>query len=301
MTHHIITNPAPPGSPEWHRMISASKVPAILGLSRWQSQFALWHEMAGTVSVEPLVGEHLDWGHDVEASLAKWWLRHNPGWNLNVERDGRTELTYTDPALPFPNVATLDRRARRGRRFHIIECKTARDIDTWGQPGDPDAIPADYYAQVMFQMGVSGIRSASLVVLGFGTPEIHPVEFDPALYDAIVARCAAWWQSLDDGTPPDLDDHVTTYDTIRGMHPDIDRDAVVEIDALEAVALLNGVRAEDDGKADARAAKIRAAELMGAARLLKCGDVKIADRRSKAGGTPYVQFNKKADLQGVDA
>lgn len=38
---------------------------------------------------------------------------------------------------------------------------------------------------------------------------------------------------------------------------------------------------------------------MGKARLLKCGDVKVADRRSKLGGKPYVQFDKKADLSEV--
>ena len=42
--------------------------------------------------------------------------------------------------------------------------------------------------------------------------------------------------------------------------------------------------------------KIRAADLMGSARLLECDGVKIADRRAKSGGTPYVQFNKKAQV-----
>lgn len=292
MTPRIMARPPAPGTPEWTQQITASKVAAILGISRFQSQYAMWHEMAGNVDPKLIEGDHLDWGHDAEASLALWWRRHHPGWQLN--KGG--EIAYTNPDLPFPNQATIDRRARRGRAFHIVECKTARDIDTWGHPGDQDAVPADYYAQVTFQMGVSGIHEASLVVLGYGTPEIHPVDFDQHLFDGIVDRCMQWWETLQAGTPPPLDDHPTTYETVRGLHPDIDRDGVVQIDSREAAALLDLVHAEDDAKADARAAKIRAAELMGTARLLECDGVKIADRRSKAGGTPYVQFNKKAQV-----
>lgn len=305
MTPRMIDTPPAPGTDEWRRIISASKVPAILGLSRFQSQYAMWHEMAGNVDPKLIEGDHLDWGHDAELSLAAWWKRHNPQWRLNAVRKGRSEVTYTNPDLPFPNLATLDRRAinltrkKAEGRYHIVECKTARDIDTWGKPGDQDAVPADYYAQVMFQMGVSGIHEASLVVLGYGVPEIHPVTFDQQLFDGIVDRCMQWWETLQAGTPPPLDDHPATYETVRGLHPDIDRDGVVQIDSREAARLLGLVHAEDDAKAAARAAKIRAADLMGTARLLECDGVKIADRRSKAGGTPYVQFNKKADLSGV--
>ena len=305
MTPRLLDIAPAPGTDTWLKIISASKVPVILGISRFQSPFSLWHAMAGNVPSAPLEGDHLDWGHDAELSLAQWWKRRNPDWRLNTVRKGRSEITYHDPDLPFPNLATLDRRAinlsrtKTEGRYHIVECKTARDLDTWGKPGDQDAVPADYFSQVIFQMGVSGIHEASLVVLGSGVPEIHPVIFDQALFDGIIDRCMAWHESLQAGTPPELDDHPTTYETVRGLHPDIDRGRVVQISLKEATALLDGVHAEDEGKAAARAAKIHASELMDGARILKCGDVKIADRRSRDGGTPYIQFNKKADLQGV--
>lgn len=305
MTISVVANPPKPGTPEWRKIITASKVPAILGISRFQSQFSLWHEMHGDVDPEVKDPDRMQWGHIAEASLAAWWAYKHPGAKLNPRRSGSYEIAYTNDALPFENIATLDRRgffptASPGQRFHIVECKTAMTFDDWGRPGEPDSIPADYYSQVMFQMGVSGIHRASAVVLGpYGEPEIHDVVFRQDEFDAIVDRCVHWQASLEMGLAPQLDQSVSTYETVRGLHPDIDRDAVVQVDAAQAVSLLDRITGVDRAEAEARAAKIEAMELMGKARLLKCGDVKVADRRSKLGGKPYVQFDKKADLSEV--
>lgn len=304
MTSRILDNPPAPGTPEWRAVISASKVPAILGISRFTSQFAMWHEMAGTVEPAGMDEDRAEWGHCAELALAEYWRRNNPGWYLNRERRGVRELAYTRDDLPFPNVATIDRRAmtrhvRAGdpARFHIVECKTAATMDDWGRPGDADSIPADYFSQIQFQLGVSGIPAASLVVLGpFQDPEIHPVEFDEELFAGIVDRCKAWVDSLEAGTPPPLDGSLATYETLRGLHPDIEAGAVVEIERAEAAQIIAAVRSEDEGKKNARQAKISVAEMMGNAQKLMCDGVKIADRRSRQGGTPYVQFNKKAEV-----
>lgn len=305
MTISVVSNPPKPGTPEWRKIITASKVSAILGISRFQSQFSLWHEMHGDVDPEVKDPDRMKWGHIAEASLAAWWAYKNPGAKLNPRRAGSYEIAYTNSDLPFENIATLDRRgffptASPGERFHIVECKTAMTFDDWGRPGEPDSIPADYYSQVMFQMGVAGIHRASAVVLGpYGEPEIHDVVFRQDEFDAIVDRCVHWQASLEMGLAPQRDRSVSTYETVRGLHPDIDRDAVVQVDAAQAVNLLDRITGVDRAEAEARAAKIEAMELMGKARLLKCGDVKVADRRTRSGGKPYVQFDKKADLSEV--
>lgn len=282
---------AAPGSDLWRGQITASKIPAMLGLSPWQSPYALWHEMAGLLNPAPLEGDHLDWGHDAEDALVNWWHRHNPGWQT-----GRGEVAYTDDDLPFPNQVTLDRRARRGRKFHIVECKTARDLDTWGKPGEPDSIPAYYHAQAIFQLGVSGIRQADIVVLGFGTPEIHPVEWNPEMFQGLVDFATDWWESLQTSEPPELDDSVATYEAVRGLHPDIEKGTEVQVDHDTALAYLGAVRAVDTADSALTLQKSRLAQLMGTAHKAMVGDTKIADRRARGTGTPYVQANKKADL-----
>lgn len=301
----IVKDPAAPGTGEWLGQITASKVPAILGVSRFKSQYAMWHEMAGLTPPAPVDEDRMEWGHVAESSLANWWRYKNPGWLLNPRRGGTHEIAYTNEALPFPNLATLDRRAYRpdaprAERFRILELKTAGTLADWGRPGEPDSIPADYYTQVQFQMGVSGIHTADVVVLGTSIrPEIHHVTFDEAEFALIVDRCVDWVASLDMGIAPALDDQESTYVAIRGKHPNIKDDEEVQIDAATAVRYLDAAVGLDEAESAFKRARSEVAELMGEAKFLKCGDVKIADRRSKQGGTPYVQFNKRADLGEV--
>ena len=294
----VMKNPPRPGTPEWRGMITASKVPTLLGLSPWSSPYALWHEMYSGLEPPALEGDHLRWGHIAEQSLVAWWLDANPDWTVNPPVRGVTEITYTDPSLPFPNAVTLDRRAwHRGKRtHHIIECKTTRDMDQWGKPGDPDSIPAHYLAQVIFQMGVSGIHEASVVALGFGTPEIHEVEWDPEVWASIVAACTRWHQTGVAGDPPPLDDRTATYDAVRGLHPDIDRDQDVHIDHTEAVALLDALEEESAAKARVVGLKSRILDQMGTARRALVGDTTIATRTPGRGDSITLRINRKANL-----
>lgn len=298
----ILKFPPAPGSPEWRGMVSASKVPAILGLSRYTSQFRTWHEMAGNLQPANINADTYAWGHIAEKSIAEWWKHQNPGWKLNPPVNGSTELAYRDTSLPFTNVATIDRRAYNPNnayadRFHIVECKTARTLDDWGRPGEEDSIPADYYAQVQFQMGVSGIKTASVCVLSFGQPEIHRVEFDPAIFRGMIHRIEKWCESLRDGAPPELDSSVATYEAVRGLHPDIEKGARVEIDLDTAIELATAAQREKNAKAAARLAKSRAAEIMGRAQYLYAGDIKVATRVATK-SAPYVKFSSLKSLGG---
>ena len=196
MTHHIVTNPAPPGSPEHARMVTASKIPTILGLSPFQTPGELWMIMAGLTEPEQLEGDHLAWGHVGELSLAQWWAYKNPGWQLNAGG----EIAYEDTSLPFPNQATLDRRARRGRARHIIECKTSDWTQMWS---DTESLPAHVATQTLSQQGISGIHRASVVAqLKSTVPTIYPVEWDPDLWVGVVDEVAAFHRSIGEHEPP---------------------------------------------------------------------------------------------------
>lgn len=292
-----VENPPAPGSPAWRRMITASKVPAILGVSRWKSKFALWHEMAGNVEPEPMNKDRAAWGHFAEESLARWWKSQHPGWYLNRPVAGSTEVAYTNNSLPFENMATLDRRASRGAWRAIVECKTAASFDGWGRPDEDNSIPMDYLSQVIFQMGVSEIYRADIVLLGpTMKPELHEVAWDREVFLSIVDRCEAWMESIDNGTPPELDDRESTYAAIRGLHPDITDREVQVPDAETAAAIVLAARAEKDAERAHREAKTTAGSLMGNAKYLMFNGETIADRRSQNGGTPYVQINKKAEI-----
>ncbi len=289
-----------PGSPEWIRCVTASKVPAILGISRYQSQYALWHEMAGLVDPAPL-GEQkqdlFDYGHAAEIAAAEYWKYRTPGWRISTG-----EVQFTLDELGFPNAATVDRRASRGRARRIVEVKTARSLEEWGDDGSGEA-PADYASQVTWQMLVSGIHEADIVLWPtYGMPRIYPIEWDREFADAILDRVRAWVASLQAGTPPDLDNSITTYECLRRLHPDIDRDAEVELDEDLAAAYLRAVADQKLIDAELRAAKIRVLDAMGRAQYATCRGHKIADRRNGRGDSISLYANNKSDfLEGVSA
>lgn len=283
-----LTNLAPaPGTPEWAKNLSASKVPAVLGLSPWTSQRTLWHQMRGEVEPEKIDPSLDRFGHMAELMLGPWWEESGEGRIL-----GAHDVTYTNDA---GWIATLDWEGTDQDGPCIIECKTTRNLDDWADEDGNPAVPAHYEAQVRFQMGVSGIRRAYVVVLGpFHQVEEYVIEHDEEMWQAIAARCIDWMGSLD-GEAPDLDDTVSTWRTMRKLHPDIEKGEEVEIDAKLATSILDAKHELEDAEMKLRSYQIVALDLMGRAQKLTCNGEKIADRRNGAHGVNLV-INRKATL-----
>jgi predicted phage-related endonuclease len=217
-----------PGSAVHRTTFSPSKIAAILGISRFQSQYSCWMEMAGRVpeSQEVSTPEVFKIGHAFEYALAHLWKEDNQGWRLS-----RQGVQITTDQYGFPAVCTLDRLASRGRARRVVEFKTARDLSEWGDEGGDEA-PQDYLVQVQAQMLLTGLRSypAHLMVMGpFFKRFNYVIEYDTQVTDWIIAKCQEFHRSLQDGNPPPLDDSTSTYNTVRAMHPDITDGKAVEV------------------------------------------------------------------------
>lgn len=220
-------------------MISPSKVGAILGLSRRESPYRLWHRMRGLVPPEA-PKDAFDLGRDVEPFAANRWRRKNPGWLLSP---GEVQFVVDPDHFGFPAVVTLDRRAVRGRSRRVVEFKLARDqhdMERWGDDFTGD-LPPDYFAQVLAAMLFTGWTDHAGHVLALGPTyreRLYQVEYDlkaqtEAAY--LIEECRAFWRSLQSDTPPPLDDTVATYECIKAQHPEIDG-TTVNLDPDEALA-----------------------------------------------------------------
>ncbi|WP_165587388.1 YqaJ viral recombinase family protein, partial [Mycobacteroides abscessus] len=172
-----------PGSPEWLSIITPSKVPSILvdqhgtTISRWKSQYTLWHEMAGITAPAPISEarqDDFDYGHACELAAREYWKFKNPDWRIS-----QGEVQISNPDLPFPNLATIDLRGSRGSLRRVVEVKTARDLGEFGDDGSGE-IPRDYAAQILMQMLITGWHdTADLVCWAqYGKPRIYHVEWD---------------------------------------------------------------------------------------------------------------------------
>ena len=261
MTHLIVKDAPRPGTPEWQRMVTASKVPTILGLNnKWQTASELWMVMSGLEKPKQLEGDHLDWGHDAERALVLWWLRKHPGWAVHGK-----EIAYTDTSLPFENIATLDDRGfnrtvapgRQGR-FHIIECKTSDSEKTW----DSDAeLPGHIYAQALAQQGISGIHQGSVVrQLHSTVPVIYDVTWDAELWTGIVDQVHAFTKTLGNAEPP-----MPPQDLIDALKAQVQAKPTGEVemqqeDVAGLLELLERRRDLEDDIEQAKAALIKRAE-----------------------------------------
>lgn len=297
MTAQIITDPPRPGTPEWRGMITASKVPVILGLSPWQSPYRLAAEMMGLVEPEEISPQKKDmflWGHSCEEGIAAFWKQKHPEWEVSAG-----EIAYTEPSLPFPNLVTVDRIAthKETGEQRVLEMKTVNSFDQlakWLKPGEPHSVPANYEAQHLFQKGVSGIHEGEVLVQAMGAPESHNVTWDALTFARILKRCNEFYSLLQEGTLPDLDDATSTYETVRGLHPDIERDTVHVATTEEALALFDAKEAADQAEAKYRKLRTQLLDNMGNRHRAVAGDTVFARRQAGRGKTPEFRLVNKA-------
>lgn len=277
-----------PGSPEWLRVVTASKVAAIMGLSPWESPRSMWHRMHGDLPPEP-EQEHQARGHYLEPAILAWWRdRHDVGHDEG--REYKLQPTYRqDWAAATPDMVACIAEDDTV----LIEAKSAATADDWGDPGT-DEIPLYYAVQAMFQMHVSGIHRCYVPVL-FGKPRLrfaeYVIDYDPGIAESIVAQARAFYDSLAADEPPELDGSVATYDAIRKVHPEIDAKTEVEVGADLAIEFVTALREADEWEAAARHARSRVIEAMGRANYATHQGERIARRQRNKSGVSFVPLH----------
>jgi len=171
---------------EWlkarRRGIGGSDVAGILGVSKWRTPRDIWlskietGEPDDSPSVQQMIGTALE--PHVLDQYARQTGRH-------VRKSHR--ILTRDHYL----LASLDATAA-GR---IIEIKTARNQDGWGDPGSDD-IPTEYWLQVQHYLHVAEADHCDLAVMFLNQPnpqaEIYPIKRS-ADYNDIAQQLLDWW------------------------------------------------------------------------------------------------------------
>lgn len=212
-----------PGSPEWRRLITASKVATILNLAPWEGEtpYLLWHRMRG----------NLPWGDETRAMLRgsmledavlDWWLVDHPG-HTEVSRQPYYPLGDWAGATPDMLVTGPDGAPE------LVDAKTTGDGYAWATE-----VPVYYFASSQWQMACApDVQRVHLAALT-GKPRFdltsHVVERDDEVIAHIVRECRAFYDSLSGDTEPPLSNSPAEYEAIRTVHPDIDPDEVAVLD-----------------------------------------------------------------------
>lgn len=300
-----------PGSDAWRMLVTPSKVAAMLGESRYESPFRLWHRMKGILPPEP-PKDAFDIGHDVEPFAANRWRRLNPGWRISK---GEVQFHVTDGHFPFPALGTIDRRCSRGWWRKIAEFKLARtlsDAEAWGDPDLSGDCPSDYACQIVTQMAFAQATDpaggwtrepADLLAIGpYFNERLYRIEFDVDVWAWMLGEITAFYESLAHDVPPELDDRRQTFEALKQLHPDIDgTDATIP-----ASLAADYITAVDNDKAAAKAlvgAKNRMLDAMGQSKyaVVKRGNgtaIRVAERRDNGkGGVSF--YSAKASLEEI--
>ena len=205
---NVIAEPKPDKaahSPEWYEQrrngIGGSDSAAVLGYSRWKSAYDVWKAKVGPEPVDnaDAGNESTRRGQRREAEIIQEYadLTNKTVYSLD---------TLSLPDYPFVH-ANLDGIIPDDR---VIEAKTARRSDGWGEEGTED-IPIDYYLQCQHYMLVCSalhlIPQANplcdiFVSIAGEAIKVYTIHGNTRLWQAMLEQYEAFWQHVQNKTPP---------------------------------------------------------------------------------------------------
>jgi len=280
-----------PGSAEWMSAMTASKVAAVVGLSPYVSHYTLWHVLAGNLPPDEAMTPSQRRGHLLEDAVGRY-VAEEHGLELCPGGSWRNRERPWQAATPDRLALELDSNVFGiSPPSAVVECKTAARADEeWG-PDKTDQVPPYVRTQVLWQLDTLGLQRGYVgVLLPYLTFRSYVIEANPGEVEWLRGKAMDFLLSVEDGREPNVDEHGSTYPTIRQLHPDIEP-RTVDVDPKTADRFVRATLALRAAKREEAAAKTLIAHAMGSARqaVNAATGALVARRESKAGGTPYVK------------
>ncbi len=211
--------------PEWLELrkntgISASKVPAILGLSPFESPLSCWAWYRGDLP-DPEETPQMRWGSKLQDLVAQTVALDE---GLGYTRDERLLQSEVNPLF----LATLDGWfVLEDGTLELGEVKTTKSGSYW-----EEGIPSHVVAQVQAQLYVAGQDRARVAVF-FRAEADHYwdyIERDDAFIDHVMLpKVAEFWEMVKSGEAPDADGLDRTTEAIKAAWPHATKGEVITL------------------------------------------------------------------------
>ncbi|WUH94603.1 YqaJ viral recombinase family protein [Streptomyces sp. NBC_00433] len=270
-----------PGSDDWHAAraqgIGGSEISAVIGLSPFESRFSLWHRKSGLVAPVQESNE-MYWGKKLEPAVCDEFQVRNPGWQALVAP------TFHGTGRPWQIVNPDRIGVGPNGEIHLIEAKTSRDAEGWGEEGT-DEVPVYYRAQCRWYLDGLGLQRCRLIVLISGSDyREYLVEADPAEAHMMRDRAEEFLRSVHAGERPPIDGHAATYQVVKELPDSVDD---VDIEIAEALRdrYFTALDACKQAETEKRAAAGLVLDEIGTARRAVVGKQRIATRIPKPDGS----------------
>lgn len=112
-----------PGTREWAQRMTASKVAAVLGVSKWESPYSMWLRMKGLVPADD--GRNANdkaRGHYLEDGVVRWWIDQHPGVSVDATQRIWVRASFATRTLCLAST----QGARSAARPWLHACISAR-------------------------------------------------------------------------------------------------------------------------------------------------------------------------------
>lgn len=209
---NVVKHKLPTTHEEWLagrlKGIGGSDAGAILGLNEYKSAYTLWCEKTGRIS-NSIDNEAMRLGRDLEDYVAK---RFEEATGKKVRRSG---YSYQSKDYPFM-LANVDRLIVGEDAG--LECKTANMLTrTRYDKGD---IPANYYAQCMHYMAVTGLSKwyIAILVMNKGFYYFEVLRDDQEI-KALIDEEQSFWEHVETDTEPYIDGSNSTAESLHELYP----------------------------------------------------------------------------------
>lgn len=203
--------------------IGGSDAAGIVGLSRYATPYTVFLDKTGRLP-DKADNEAMRQGRDLEDYVAKRWEE------ATGKKVRRLQAMLYNPAYPFAH-ADVDRMVVGEDAG--LECKTTSTLDVRQFNGVE--FPEKYYAQCVHYMAVTGAKRWYLAVLVFGRGFfVFTLERNQAEIDALMGAEAAFWEKVENDTPPSPDGSDAVTEAISVTYAE-SRDGEMELFGREAM------------------------------------------------------------------
>jgi predicted phage-related endonuclease len=276
------------GSVEWQELreepgvITGSTIGSIIGVNEWESAVTRYYKAIGAIPNEIPVSQAMELGTHFEQPILKFFAKTKPNWKFY--QTGTWASAFEDWARANPDALFVDENGELG----LIEVKFSGRY--WG-----GQVPANYRAQILWYLGVLGLKKAVLVGLIDSRFETYEIEFDQFEFEVMLEAAKEFRKALQLQIPPDWDGAANTYETAKLLHPEIEN-REEEIAQQLGIDLQNTQSEIDALTTKLNELKSRTLDQMGSAKtaVIEVGGERyvVATRSSRNGGTPYLTIKK---------
>lgn len=201
--------------------IGASEVPALLGLSPFESPYGLWLRKTGRTEPKP-ENTAMALGHALEGAVAQYWSEQT---GREIIKRSAIDWIVRSNERPFMQVSP-DRTYWLGDSRKPTD-KAVLEIKTTQLTVDPDSLPRHWFTQLQTLLGVSEIPQGSLAWLSRGRDfGYKDIELVPDFFGWICEETERFWKdNVLGGKEPEL----TTVDDVLQKYATHTEGKIVEV------------------------------------------------------------------------